>query len=233
VHAFLRHLEEVGFDGAPKVCGTDESGREILTFIEGDVLAAGPGWRPGNPTPWPSWARTEDCLSATARLLRSFHDAAATFVPPDEAVWRRYNAAALGVGESVCHGDIGPHNTVYRAGLPVAFIDWDTIRPNEPFVEFGVAAWKYVPLGTDGYFEASDFRTQPPLARRLALFARTYGVHDRDAVRLALHQAKQRSIDALRYFPLTPAQAAAELRRVAGELDWLESALTDLLAELD
>jgi len=114
VHAFLRHLEEVGFDGAPKVCGTDESGREILTFIEGDVLAAGPGWRPGNPTPWPSWARTEDCLSATARLLRSFHDAAATFVPPDEAVWRRYNAAALGVGESVCHGDIGPHNTSTR-----------------------------------------------------------------------------------------------------------------------
>jgi Ser/Thr protein kinase RdoA (MazF antagonist) len=124
VHAFLRHLENVGFDGAPRVLGIDDAGREVLTFIEGNVLAAGRGWRPGNPTPWPSMARTEECLLATARLLRTYHDAAATFTLPEGAVWRRYNAPALGAGEAVCHGDIGPHNTVYRAGLPVAFIDW-------------------------------------------------------------------------------------------------------------
>jgi len=233
VHAFLRHLESVGFDGAPRVGGTDDAGCEILTFIEGDVLAAGPAWRPGDPTPWPLWARTEECLVATARLLRTLHDAAATFAPPEGAVWRRYNAPALGAGEAVCHGDIGPHNTVYRAGLPVAFIDWDTIRPNDPIVELGAAAWKYVPLGDDAYFEASDFGTRPALARRLALFARAYGVHDRDTVLWALHQAKQRSVDATRYFPLTPAQGAAELRRVATELDWLDSALVQLVAELD
>jgi aminoglycoside phosphotransferase (APT) family kinase protein len=58
------------------------------------------------------------------------------------ALWRRHSAPALGVGEGVCHGDIGPHNTVYRAGLPVAFIDWDTIRPNDPIVEFGESAWE-------------------------------------------------------------------------------------------
>ena len=138
-------------------------------------------------------------------------------------MWRRYNAPALGVGEAVCHGDVGPHNTVYRAGLPVAFIDWDTIRPNDPIVEFGSAAWKYVPLGDDVYFEMSDFQTRPALARRLALFARAYGIHDRDTVRWALQQAKQRSVDAIRYFPLTPAEGAAELRRVATELDWLDS----------
>jgi len=233
VHAFLRHLETVGFDGAPMVRGTDDAGREILTFIEGDVLAAGPGWRPGNPTPWPSWAQTEECLFATARLLRSFHDAAATFAPPEEALWRRYNVPALSAGEVVCHGDIGPHNTVYRSGLPVAFIDWDTIRPNDPIVEFGDAAWKYVPLGDDVYFEASDFGTRPAVARRLAVFARAYGVHDPDTVRWALLQAKQRSVDALRYFPITPAQGAAELRRVATELEWLDSAIVELLAELD
>jgi hypothetical protein len=34
VHSLLRHLEEVGFDGAPRVLGIDEQGREILTFIE-------------------------------------------------------------------------------------------------------------------------------------------------------------------------------------------------------
>ena len=233
VHALLRHLEAGGFDGAPRVVGTDDGGREVLTFIEGEVLAAGPAWRPGDPTPWPSWALTEECLVATARLLRGFHDAAATFVPSEGAVWRRYHVAALGAGEAVCHGDIGPHNTVYRGGLPVGLIDWDTIRPDDPLVEFGAAAWKYVPLGTDAYFAASDFPTRPALGRRLALFARAYGVDDRDTVRWALHQAKQRSVDATRYFPVTPAQAAAELRRVAADLEWLDAALVHLVAELD
>jgi len=229
----LQHLEQVGFDGAPVVCGSDDAGREILSFIEGAVLAAGPQWRPGNPTPWPDWARTEECLIATARLLRRFHDAALTFTLPERAVWRRYNAPSLGLGEIVCHGDIGPHNTVYRDGLPVGFIDWDTIRPNHPIVEFGAAAWKYVPLGNDVYFEASDFRSRPPLARRVAQFARAYGVHDRITVRWALHQSKQQSLDALRYFSITPAEGAAEFRRVATELEWLDGALDELVGELD
>ena len=233
VHALLRHLEAVGFDGAPRVVRSDHAGREVLSFIEGDVLAAGPTWRPGSPTPWPSWARTEECLVATARLLRRFHDAAATFAPPDEAVWRRYHVATLGSGEVVCHGDIGPHNTVYRSGLPVAFIDWDTIRPDDPIVEFGSAAWKYVPLGDDVYFEASDFPTRPALPRRLAVFARAYGLRDRKTLRWALHQAKQRSVEALKYFTITTTQGAAELRRVAAELEWLDGTVDDLVAELD
>jgi len=233
VHAFLRHLETTGFDGAPRIVGTDEAGREILTFIEGDVLASGPTWQPGDPTPWPSWARSESCLAATAVLLRSFHDAAATFEPPGGAVWRRCPVRALGAGEAVCHGDIGPHNTVYRDGIPVAFIDWDTVRPNDPIVEFGSAAWKYVPLGDDDYFEASDFQVRPALARRLAVFARAYGIQDRDTVGWALYQAKQRSADNMRYFLVTPAQGAAELRRVAAELGWLDSAIVGLGAELD
>ena len=82
-------------------------------------------------------------------------------------------------------------------------------------------------------FRASDFETRPALARRVALFARAYGVHDRGPVRWALHQAKQRSVDAARYFPLTPAQGAAELRRVATDLEWLDGAIAGLVAELD
>ena len=233
VHALLRYLEEVGFEGAPRVSGAEGSGREVLTFVDGDVLAAGPGWRPGDPTPWPPWARTEECLVATGQLLRRFHEAVAGFAPPEGAVWRRYDTPVLASGEVVCHGDIGPHNTVYRAGLPVAFIDWDTIRPNDPLIEFGTAAWKYVPLGTDAYFEASDFRTRPALTGRLALFAREYGVYDRDTVGWALHQSKQRSVEAARYFPMTPAHGAAELRRVATDLEWLDSVMIGLVADLD
>lgn len=222
VHAFLRHLEEVGFEGASRVLGTAPDGRELLTFLEGEVLAD-PEWQPGQPTPWPDFARSEECLVAAARLLRRFHDAAASFVPPASAVWRQHGCPLLGEGEIVCHGDVGPHNTVYRDGLPVAFIDWDGIRPNSPLVEFGNAAWHFVPLGDDAYFEASDFPAHPDLPRRLARFARTYGVTDADELLWCLHQAKQRSVEAAKYWPVSPAQGAAALRQVADDLEWLDN----------
>lgn len=37
VHALLRHFEAVGFDGAPRLLGVDDQGREILTYVEGEV----------------------------------------------------------------------------------------------------------------------------------------------------------------------------------------------------
>jgi hypothetical protein len=42
---------------------------------------------------------------------------------------------------------------------------------------------RYVPLGDDVYFDASDFRTRLALDRRLAVFARAYGVDGRATVR--------------------------------------------------
>ena len=39
VHRLLRHLAERGFDGAPDTLGTDERGRDVFTFIDGDVPA--------------------------------------------------------------------------------------------------------------------------------------------------------------------------------------------------
>jgi hypothetical protein len=35
VHSVLRHLEDAGFDGAPRARGFDDQGRERLTFADG------------------------------------------------------------------------------------------------------------------------------------------------------------------------------------------------------
>ena len=43
VDLVLRHLEIEGFAGAPRYLGLDPQGREILTFIEGEV-AGRPSW---------------------------------------------------------------------------------------------------------------------------------------------------------------------------------------------
>ena len=210
--------------------GVDDEGREILSFIEREVLAR-PSWQFGQPGPWPAWARTDDVLAAEAVLLRELHRASASFVPV-VPVWRYYDGATLLPGQIVCHGDVGSHNTVYRDGKPVALIDWDEIRPNDALIEFGTAAPKYVPLGTDAFFTASAWQQRPDLARRLALFAEGYGVSDRTAVLDALQQAKQRSTDMLRHFPIGPDEVARHLRIVATDLDWLAAESGRLGAEL-
>src|SRR6476469_10159402 len=33
----LQHVEREGFDGAPRALGFDDQGREVLTFIDGEV----------------------------------------------------------------------------------------------------------------------------------------------------------------------------------------------------
>src|SRR5687767_680284 len=69
VHALLQHLEDVGFDGAPRALGFDDQDREVLSFLPGDVV--------GTARPWPTWVHSEDALCQVARWLRDFHAAVA------------------------------------------------------------------------------------------------------------------------------------------------------------
>ena len=57
VQAYLAHLRDAGFTGAPLPLGVDEQGREVLSFVPGDV--------PRNPLP-PETAG-DDVLIALAR----------------------------------------------------------------------------------------------------------------------------------------------------------------------
>jgi hypothetical protein len=69
VQSVLRHLEAVGFTGAPRVLGVDGAGREVLSFIEGEVHLAAPD------APEPRLSDPQ--LASAARLIRRFHDATA------------------------------------------------------------------------------------------------------------------------------------------------------------
>ena len=231
VHAYLRHLESRGFAGAPRVLGLDPYGREVLTFIDG-VVPSSSSWVRGHATPLPDDALSDDALVGVGRLIRALHDAAADFAPSN-AVWREH-AYPLLPGEIVCHGDLGPHNTVYRDGTPVAFIDWDGARPNEPLLEFGHAAWWYVPLADDDYCVEMGFGSPPDRGRRLGLFADAYGADLAEVIDV-VRRAKLREAERARYWAgLTAGAAAAFFGHIARELDWLaahEDALHQTLAE--
>ena len=67
VHALLAHLESVGFAGAPRFLGVDEAGREVLSYIDGEVAGR----------PRPPWIANETRLTSVGPRRRSRAVAAA------------------------------------------------------------------------------------------------------------------------------------------------------------
>ena len=130
VHALLRHLEEVGFEGAPRVLGIDAKNREILTYLAGEVPRR----------PLPGYVLAESTLVALAELQRDYHEAVAGFKPPPWARWDgELTALVDGPPDIVCHCDVNLENVIFRnepAGLrPYAFIDFDLARPGTRLVD--------------------------------------------------------------------------------------------------
>jgi hypothetical protein len=136
VAAFLRHLEEAGFAGAPRHLGFDERGREVVTFVDGAV---------GLP-PFPAWIGDGTLLVTVARLQRELHRAARSFAPPADAVWDRANLPDPGPDAIVCHNDLCIENVVVRDGRAVAFIDFDFAAPSDPLLDIAIAARHWIPI---------------------------------------------------------------------------------------
>jgi Phosphotransferase enzyme family len=163
VHALLRHLERVGFDGAPRYLGEDEQGREVLTYIEGRVPIA----------PYPDWALTDEALVGVARLLKRYHRAVASFDPRPyrwgSGVPARWRTGLLS------HNDPNLDNIVFRGTTAVALIDFDLASPGSALWDVALAARLWVPLRDPA--DVPDDRAQRPV-ERLRLFADAYGVRD-------------------------------------------------------
>ncbi len=136
VAAFLRHLEAVGFDGAPRHLGCDDEGREVLSFIEGEVALP----------PFPAWVGSDELLLAVARLQRRLHEAARSFVAPPDATWDRANLPAPAPGAIVCHNDLCVENVVVRDGRVAGFIDFDFAAPSDRLLDIAIAARHWVPM---------------------------------------------------------------------------------------
>jgi hypothetical protein len=153
VHRLLRHFEQHGWTGAPRLLGVDAQGRETLTFLEGYVA-----W----PSPTDRVDSTES-LVEVARRVRRFHDLTA-------------GTPLAGDQEVVCHNDLSPRNTVYRDGgeglRPVAFLDWDMAAPGARIHDVAHMCWQYLDLGP----AVEDLVTT---SRRLRLMCDAYGAADR------------------------------------------------------
>ena len=159
VHDLLLHLEEVGFDGAPRYLGTDDQGREVLSYIDGEA-----------PTvPYPAWAMEDDALVSVARLLRRYHAAVRTFGGSDQP-WASSVPAAYRQG-LVNHNDPNLDNIIFRDSEAVALIDFDLASPGSALWDVAVAARLWVPLRDP--VDVPDDRARRT-GDRLRLFADAY-----------------------------------------------------------
>jgi hypothetical protein len=163
VHSLLRHLEDVGFEGAPRVLGIDGRGREVLSFLPGDST--------------PNWS--DEAVVATGRLVRRLHEALAGYVPAPDAIWRRPALGRRASATSIGHNDLCPVNTVYASGVPYGFFDWDLAGPDQPDYDLAFAAVSFVSLRPDGFWPRPGCPLPPDRIRRLRLFCDAYGVEDR------------------------------------------------------
>ena len=108
-------------------------------------------------------------------MVRDYHVAASAFVSPKPSAWRPDPFAPAGT--LVCHNDLSPANTVYRDGMPRAFIDWDHAVPSTLLWDLAYAVRTFVPLYSardclDMGYQADE------RARRLGLFGDAYGLTD-------------------------------------------------------
>lgn len=152
VHRLLRHLETVGFDGAPRPLGVDGD-EEVLTHLDGHVPVE------TEPDRIDPIVFSDTGIRTAFTLIRRYHDLTA--------------GTDLAAGhEIVCHGDLSPWNTVYDRSGAWGLIDWDGAAPGTRAEDVGYAVWRHLMLGFPG---------APPIERQrrwLGLVAAAYGSWD-------------------------------------------------------
>lgn len=146
VQELLIELEHSGFAGAPRYLGSDEDGRQLLSYLPGTV-PAGPPFR-----------LSDAQLVSATRLIRGYHD-------------RTEHNPLRREQEVVCHGDLGPFNTVYEGERAVALIDFgDEVAPGTRASDFAHAVWCFgdltepdVPIGEQVRKAELMCRVYPPM----------------------------------------------------------------------
>lgn len=167
VQRLLAHVRAAGMTEVPEPLGLDDQGREIVSYLPGDV----PGW------PAPAWLWSEDVLVEAGRLLRRFHDATAGF-PRSDAVWR---LPVTEPAEVVCHNDAAPYNMVFRDGHLAGLFDLDTASPGPRVRDLAYLAYRIAPFSGDAFAGAGyDVGHLDPMARLDAL-TEAYGTPFRRA----------------------------------------------------
>jgi hypothetical protein len=176
VHAYLAHLERAGFDASPRFLGIDRRGREVLSYIDGEMAGR----------PLHRWAVAESVLTKIARLQRRLHDCSADFVLPLGMQWRKpepiegvpppYDPDVVG------HNDITPENVICLNREPVGIVDFDLAGPTTRLLDVVTTLVWWAPLQDPA--DRDPMLRDADAGRRMRLFVDAYGFDRSDRERL-------------------------------------------------
>lgn len=175
VHELLKHLEKQGFEGAPRFLGIDDSDREILSFIPGEV--------PGNEYPeLEPYMWSDETLVGLACLLGRFHDATEGSTLLAKGQWQ-LSYVEDREHEVICHNDAALYNVVFQNENAVALIDFDMAGPGPRMWDIAYTLYTSVPLASFQPNHTSEKTVvyQSNLhsrerSRRIHLFFESYGI---------------------------------------------------------
>ncbi|MFI6079381.1 phosphotransferase enzyme family protein [Actinoplanes sp. NPDC051343] len=160
IQRLLRHLREQGLRWVPQPLGTDERGRDNVSYLPGVV----PQY------PLPDWVWTQDVLNDAGTYLAKLHQVSRNF-DTTGAVWQ---LPAHQPAEVICHNDFAPYNMVFTGQRLTGVIDWDTASPGPRAWDLAYLAYRLVPL-TDPDNGDAISSDRPERARRLRLLCDAYG----------------------------------------------------------
>ena len=193
VLALLRHLESVGFAGAPRVVGDGYAadGRMMVSFVPGE-----------SPHPR-AWA--DDEAGGVGVLLRDLHTATSSFAASADAQWQStWLHEAQAAGDMVVgHGDAAPWNIVGSHGSADAFVDWECAGPIDRMTELAYAVWLNAQLHDDDTAERQGLPNAATRAQQAHAILDGYGLAtarrakliDR-MIELAIHASRAEAVSA-------------------------------------
>jgi hypothetical protein len=191
VLALLRHLEQAGFAGAPRVVGSGfaADGREMVSYVPG-----------ASPQPF-AWR--EDAVAGVGKLLRDLHAATAAFTVPPGARWKEWFGRELGGTLPVIgHCDAGPWNIIARDGQAVALIDFEYAGPVDAVWELAEASWLNAQLHDDDIAERVGLPDAAARARHLRAILDGYGLPAAQRacfvdkmITIAVHSARAEAVE--------------------------------------
>lgn len=158
VHTLLRTLRAAGIREVPEPLGFDEDGREVLTFLPGEV---------GN-YPLPPWLWSPEILDDAGSLLRRVHDASTTLVKADLP----WGFSSREPAEVICHNDAAPYNMVFSDGRVTGLFDFDTAAPGPRAWDLAYLAYRLAPFCEDSEAPFTDEQSLDRLDR----LVRAYGM---------------------------------------------------------
>jgi hypothetical protein len=223
VHAFLRHLREEGFEGAPEVLQNDDQDREVLRWVEGESGLDLAGRVRAD-------LQTDEMLVSMGEFIRAFHDASATF-RWEGREWQELLREPNGSDEVVCHNDISYSNTIFRGTSPASFIDWEFAAPGSRLWDLAYASWWLVPLHRPECYRTLGWNEmdQP---KRFRLFCDAYDLGEERSRLLDVIHARQltnqRQLRTWVASGLIPAYDEDDPTIEVGRTDYLDSRRSEL-----